>query len=70
LDTQLPRVPKQSALGKALNYLHKRWPGLIVYVEHADLRIDNNLVENAIRPFVVGRNYPQFAIMESYGRWR
>ena len=43
---------------KALNYLHKQWPGLIVYVEHGDLRIDNNLVENAIRPFVVGRkNY-------------
>ncbi len=58
LDTHLPLVPKQSALGKALNYMHKQWPGLIVYVEHGDLRIDNNLVENAIRPFVVGRkNY-------------
>jgi transposase len=58
LDEHLPLVPKQSALGKALNYLHKQWPGLIVYVEHGDLRIDNNRVENAIRPFVVGRkNY-------------
>ncbi len=58
LDEHLPLVPKQSALGKALNYLHKQWPGLIVYVEQGDLRIDNNLVENAIRPFVVGRkNY-------------
>ena len=29
-----------------------------MYVEHGDLRIDNNLVENAIRPFVVGwKNY-------------
>ncbi len=58
LDEHLPLVPKQSALGKALNYMHKQWPGLIVYVEHGDLRIDNNLIENAIRPFVVGRkNY-------------
>ena len=58
LDVNLPLVPKQSALGKALNYLHKQWPGLIVYVEHGDLPIDNNLVEKAIRPFVVGRkNY-------------
>jgi transposase len=58
VDEHLPLVPKQSALGKALNYLHRQWPGLIVYVEHGDLRIDNNLVENAIRPFVVGRkNY-------------
>lgn len=58
VDEHLPLVPKQSALGKALNYLHKQWPNLIVYVEHGDLRIDNNLVENAVRPFVIGRkNY-------------
>ncbi len=51
-------MPKQSALGKALNYLHKQWPNLIVSVAHGDLRIDNNLVENAVRQFVVGRkNY-------------
>lgn len=51
-------MPKQSALGKALNYLHRQWPTLIVYVEHGDLRIDNNWIENAIRPFVMGRkNY-------------
>ena len=35
--------------------MHKQWPSLIVYVEHGDLRIDNNLVENAIRPLVIGR---------------
>lgn len=41
-----------------LNYLNRQWPTLTVYTEHGDLRIDNNLVENAIRPFVVGRkNY-------------
>ncbi|EAQ99168.1 IS66 family transposase [Congregibacter litoralis] len=58
LDEHLPLVPKQSALGKALNYLHKQWPTLIVYTEQGDLRIDNNQVENAVRPFVVGRkNY-------------
>ena len=58
VDEHLPLVPKQSALGKALNYLHRQWPTLIVYVDQGDLRIDNNLVENAIRPFVVGRkNY-------------
>ena len=55
LDTNLPLVPRQSALGKALNYMHKQWPSLIVYVEHGDLRIDNNLIENAIRPLVISR---------------
>ncbi|MEM1154142.1 MAG: IS66 family transposase [Pseudomonadota bacterium] len=58
LDEHLPLVPRQSALGKALNYLKRQWPTLTVYTEHGDLRIDNNLVENAIRPFMVGRkNY-------------
>ena len=48
-------MPPRSALGKAMNYAHKQWPKLIVYVEDGRLRIDNNLTENAIRPFVIGR---------------
>jgi len=55
LDDHLPIVPPRSALGKAMNYAHKQWPKLIVYVEDGRLRIDNNLTENAIRPFVIGR---------------
>jgi transposase len=55
LDEHLPIVPPRSALGKAMNYAHKQWPKLIVYVEDGRLRIDNNLTENAIRPFVIGR---------------
>ena len=55
LDEHLPIVLPRSALGKAMNYTHKQWPKLIVYVEGGRLRIDNNLIENAIRPFVIGR---------------
>ena len=54
LDEHLPIVPPRSALGKAMNYAHKQWPKLTVYVEDGRLRIDNNLTENAIRPFVIG----------------
>ena len=58
LDQHIPIVPPKSALGKAMNYAHKQWPKLIVYTEDGRLRMDNNLVENAIRPFVIGRkNY-------------
>ncbi len=32
-----------------------QWPQLIRYLDDGRLHIDNNLVENAIRPFVVGR---------------
>jgi transposase len=55
LTEDLPIVPPRSALGKAMNYAHKQWPKLIVYVEDGRLRIDNNLTENAIRPFVISR---------------
>ncbi len=58
LDEVLPEVPPTTLTGKALNYLHNQWPKLIRYLDDGRLRIDNNLVENAIRPFVVGRkNY-------------
>lgn len=50
-----PKVLPSSATGRALAYLHKQWPLLIRYIEDGRLEIDNNLTENAIRPFVVGR---------------
>ena len=55
LDKSLPQVPPQSAVGKALNYLHEEWPRLIRYLDDGLIPIDNNLTENAIRPFTVGR---------------
>ena len=55
LDKTRPAVVPGSALGKALSYLHDYWGKLIRYVERGDLPIDNNRVENAIRPFVIGR---------------
>lgn len=56
LDKSLPEVPPQSAVGKALNYLHGQWPKLVRYVEDGRIDIDNNAAERAIRPFVIGRN--------------
>ena len=47
-------VPK-SLLGKAVNYTLRQWKRLSGYVEFADATPDNNLAENAIRPFCVGR---------------
>ena len=55
LDTMLPLVPPKTPLGRALGYLYRYWSRLVRYVERGDLPIDNNRVENAIRPFVVGR---------------
>jgi len=51
----LQAVTPGSLLGKALHYLSSQWPKLIRFVENGAWPIDNNLCENAIRPFVVGR---------------
>ncbi len=42
-------------LGKAMNYADKQWTKLATYTLDGRLRIDNNLTDNAIRPFVIGR---------------
>lgn len=55
LDEHLGQVPPQSQLGIALNYAHNEWSNLIRYLDDGRLSIDNNMVENAIRPFTVGR---------------
>jgi hypothetical protein len=64
LDGSLPTVPPGTLTGKALNCLHNEWPKLVRYLEDGRLEIDNNLAENAIRPFVIGRNYPHPIIMQ------
>ncbi len=55
LDTSLEQVLPQSAIGKAIHYTTRQWPRLIAYLDDGQLHIDNNLVENAIRPFALGR---------------
>lgn len=57
----LHAVVPGSLLGTALHYLSAQWPKLIRYVENGAWPIDNNLCENAIRPFVVGRRNWLFA---------
>lgn len=55
LDDKLGKVPPQSQLGQALNYANNEWEYLVRYLDDGRISIDNNLVENAIRPFAVGR---------------
>ena len=55
LNDTLPQIPPQSATGKASHYLHHEWEKLIRYLDDGRFNIDNNLAENAIRPFVLGR---------------
>ena len=56
-----PKVLPQSAIGKAIFYSLQRWDKLSIYTTNARLHIDNNLVENAIRPVAIGRKNYLFA---------
>jgi transposase len=61
LLTHLHAVPPSSLLGEALLYLHGQWPKLTRFVDNGAWPLDSNPVENAIRPFVVGRKGWLFA---------
>jgi hypothetical protein len=47
------RILPQSSLGKAITYTLGQWASLAVYLQDGTIEIDNNLVENAIRPTVL-----------------
>jgi len=63
LDHKIRTTPPKGLLGKAVGYTLNYWSRLVRYIDDGRLRPDNNLVENAIRPFVLGRNYADSPIM-------
>jgi len=61
LKTQLREVLPKSTMGKAIAYTLNLWPRLERYVEDGRYEIDNNLIENSIRPVALGRKNYLFA---------
>ena len=55
LLVQHQRVPSGSATYKAIEYSLNRWSALIHYLNDPQVPIDNNWVENQIRPIALGR---------------
>jgi transposase len=55
LDQHLLKTPEQSKIGKAIRYCLNNWAELTNYLKDGRIEIDNNLIENAIRPFALGR---------------
>jgi len=66
-QTRLRTAPN-TATAKAIDYTLKRWPALSRYAETGDLPIDNNPVENAIRPIALGKKNWLFAGSERAGQ--
>lgn len=61
LREEATKVLPQSAIGKAIAYTFKLWQRLTRYIEDGRLNIDNNLIENSIRPVALGRKNYMFA---------
>jgi transposase len=49
------RYLPQNFLGQAIDYALGQWPTLEVFLKNGRIEIDNNLVENAIRPTAIGK---------------
>ena len=61
-------VADGSATAKAFDYSLKRWPALCRYASAGDLPIDNNPVENDIRPIALGKKNWMFVGSERAGK--
>ena len=55
LDRVRGHAPPSTLVGKAMTYLDNQWASLVRVLDDGRLEVDNNLCENAIRPFVLGR---------------
>jgi transposase len=58
-----------STLGKATTYALGRWSGLEEFLNDGQLEIDNNLIENSIRPTAIGKKNFLFFGADQAG-WR
>jgi transposase len=61
LKENLHQVLPKSLIGEAIKYSLGRWVKLSIYATDGKLEIDNNLVENVIRPVALGRKNYLFA---------
>jgi transposase len=72
LHQWLVKTRAQTANGgssaKAIDYTLKRWPALIRYAQTGHLPIDNNVIENTIRPIALGKKNWLFAGSERAGK--
>ena len=61
MKEQIIHTLPKSAIGSAIAYTLTLWPRLVRYIEDGRFNIDNNLIENSIRPVALGRKNYMFA---------
>ena len=67
LVAQRVRTANGTGLARAIDYSLKRWPAVLRYVDNGELPVDNNSVENVIRPITLGRRNWLFTGSERAG---
>lgn len=55
LDHNLVKTSEHGKIGKSIRYCLSNWTELTNYLKDGRIEIDNNFLENAIRPFALGR---------------
>ncbi|MBD3316789.1 MAG: transposase [Chitinivibrionales bacterium] len=55
LDGAIGEVTPKSGIGKAVAYLLNRWKQLTHFLQDGRIELSNNLIENRVRPFALGR---------------
>jgi transposase len=68
LKLERQRVPEGSATAKAIDYSLNRWEALTAYLDNGAVQIDNNHIENLMRPWAMGRKAWLFAGSELAGQ--
>ncbi|CAM3888921.1 IS66 family transposase [Polaromonas hydrogenivorans] len=68
LKLERQRVPEGGATAKAIDYSLNRWEALTTYLADGNVQIDNNHLENLIRPWAMGRRAWLFAGSELAGQ--
>jgi transposase len=61
MSLQRQKLPDSSATARALDYSLRRWTALTRFVDDGQLPVDNNWIENQVRPIAIGRNNWLFA---------
>ena len=68
LRLERQRVPDGSAIARAIDYSLNRWTALMTYLLDGNVPIDNNHIENLMRPWAMGRKAWLFAGSELAGQ--
>jgi len=68
LDNHRGLIPPKTPLGKALGYLHRQWPRLLLFLEDGRIELTNNHAERELRRLVLGRKNWLFASKDIGGQ--